>query len=30
MFRRVATRCEKLDRMLIGFVLIAGIMKWLE
>ena len=30
MFRRVATRHGKLDRMLMGFVLIAGIMKWIH
>ena len=30
MFRRVATRHDKLDRMFMGFVLIAGIMKWIH
>ena len=30
MFRRVATRDGKLDRMFMGFVLIAGIMKWIH
>ena len=29
-FRRVATRDDKLDRMFMGFVLIAGIMKWIH
>ena len=30
MFRRVAARYDKLDRMFMGFVLIAGIMKWIH
>jgi len=29
-FRRVATRYDKLDDMFLGFVHIAGIMKWLH
>lgn len=29
-FRRVATRFEKLDHRLMGFVHIAGIMKWIH
>ena len=29
-FRRIATRFDKLDIRLLGFVYIAGIMKWLH
>ncbi len=29
-FRRVATRFEKLDERFMGFVYIAGIMKWVH
>jgi transposase len=29
-FRRVATRFEKLDERFIGFVYLAGIMKWIH
>jgi transposase len=29
-FRRVATRYDKLDERFLGFVHIAGIMKWLH
>ena len=29
-FRRVATRCEKLDERFMGFIYLAGIMKWIH
>jgi transposase len=29
-FRRVATRFDKLDRMFLGFVHLAAIKKWLH
>jgi hypothetical protein len=29
-FRRVAARFEKLDERLLGFIYIAGIMKWIH